>query len=327
MAAEAARAAAGPPGQPRLTAWTCSLRSGRLGRPVASLSLVGAPKPTTPQIEGSQRDVKSTHSGRRSPSASVRRNTAGGRGRRGRARRGRPGDRELEHAQGGRRTCTSRTTPDQVVPGEGGRHARGGGGRAVRLRGLHLPGRDDPPHHLPEDHQPETNCWAFWPPVSPSGSGAVTKQSGISGKLGTFKNHGVTQVTLNGQPAVLLHARHPGPRTSTRPGRRAQDVRLDLAHREGLRVGVALGAADVAVADAHHADDPLPVQLLAPSRRAAVTARPPRGTPDKAPAHPAYLATLPEAWPPSASRTSPAGVGTATSSRRSATPRWSSSSA
>jgi predicted lipoprotein with Yx(FWY)xxD motif len=45
-----------------------------------------------------------------------------------------------------------------------------------------------------------TNCWAFWPPVSPSGSGAVSKQSGISGKLGTFKNHGTTQLTLNGQP-------------------------------------------------------------------------------------------------------------------------------
>jgi predicted lipoprotein with Yx(FWY)xxD motif len=45
-----------------------------------------------------------------------------------------------------------------------------------------------------------TNCWAFWPPVSPSGSGALTKQSGISGKLGTFKNHGTTQLTLNGHP-------------------------------------------------------------------------------------------------------------------------------
>jgi predicted lipoprotein with Yx(FWY)xxD motif len=45
-----------------------------------------------------------------------------------------------------------------------------------------------------------TNCWAFWPPVSPSGRGAVSKQSGIKGKLGTFKNHGVTQLTLNGQP-------------------------------------------------------------------------------------------------------------------------------
>jgi len=45
-----------------------------------------------------------------------------------------------------------------------------------------------------------TNCWAFWPPVSPSGGGAVTKQSGITGKLGTFRNHGVTQLTLHGQP-------------------------------------------------------------------------------------------------------------------------------
>jgi predicted lipoprotein with Yx(FWY)xxD motif len=45
-----------------------------------------------------------------------------------------------------------------------------------------------------------TNCWAFWPPVSPSGSGAVSKPSAIKGKLGTFKNHGVTQLTLNGQP-------------------------------------------------------------------------------------------------------------------------------
>jgi predicted lipoprotein with Yx(FWY)xxD motif len=46
----------------------------------------------------------------------------------------------------------------------------------------------------------KTNCWAFWPPVSPSSSGAVSKASGIRGKLGTFKNHGVTQLTLNGQP-------------------------------------------------------------------------------------------------------------------------------
>ena len=46
----------------------------------------------------------------------------------------------------------------------------------------------------------KTNCWAFWPPVSPAPGGAVSKQSGISGKIGTFKNHGVTQVTLNGQP-------------------------------------------------------------------------------------------------------------------------------
>lgn len=57
-------------------------------------------------------------------------------------------------------------------------------------------------HHLicKKTSNASTNCWAFWPPVSPSGSGAVSKQSGIGGKLGTFKNHGVTQLTLNGQP-------------------------------------------------------------------------------------------------------------------------------
>jgi len=57
-------------------------------------------------------------------------------------------------------------------------------------------------HHLicKKTSSQSTNCWAFWPPVSPSGSGAVSKQSGISGKLGTFKNNGVTQLTLNGQP-------------------------------------------------------------------------------------------------------------------------------
>jgi predicted lipoprotein with Yx(FWY)xxD motif len=57
-------------------------------------------------------------------------------------------------------------------------------------------------HHLicKKTSSASTNCWAFWPPVSPSGSGAPTKQAGISGQLGTFKNHGVTQLTLNGQP-------------------------------------------------------------------------------------------------------------------------------
>ena len=57
-------------------------------------------------------------------------------------------------------------------------------------------------HHLicKKTNSSSTNCWAFWPPVSPSGSGAVSKAAGIKGKLGTFKNHGVTQLTLNGQP-------------------------------------------------------------------------------------------------------------------------------
>jgi predicted lipoprotein with Yx(FWY)xxD motif len=46
----------------------------------------------------------------------------------------------------------------------------------------------------------KTNCWAFWPPASVSSSNSVSKQSGIGGKLGTFSNHGVRQLTLNGQP-------------------------------------------------------------------------------------------------------------------------------
>jgi predicted lipoprotein with Yx(FWY)xxD motif len=46
----------------------------------------------------------------------------------------------------------------------------------------------------------KTNCWAFWPPVSVRSSNGISKQSGIGGKLGTFSNHGVLQLTLNGQP-------------------------------------------------------------------------------------------------------------------------------
>jgi predicted lipoprotein with Yx(FWY)xxD motif len=61
-------------------------------------------------------------------------------------------------------------------------------------------------HHIicKKTSSASTNCWAFWPPVSPSGSGAPTKQSGIGGKLGTFKNHGTTQLTLNGQPVYYF---------------------------------------------------------------------------------------------------------------------------
>jgi predicted lipoprotein with Yx(FWY)xxD motif len=46
----------------------------------------------------------------------------------------------------------------------------------------------------------KTNCWAFWPPVAVSATKTVSKQSEIAGRLGTFSNHGVRQLTLNGQP-------------------------------------------------------------------------------------------------------------------------------
>src|SRR3954470_14362582 len=46
----------------------------------------------------------------------------------------------------------------------------------------------------------KTNCWGFWPPVSVNSSDGISKHSGIGGKLGTFTNHGVLQLTLNDQP-------------------------------------------------------------------------------------------------------------------------------
>jgi predicted lipoprotein with Yx(FWY)xxD motif len=46
----------------------------------------------------------------------------------------------------------------------------------------------------------KTNCWGYWPPVSVSSANGISKQSGIEGTLRTFRNHGVLQLTLNGQP-------------------------------------------------------------------------------------------------------------------------------
>jgi predicted lipoprotein with Yx(FWY)xxD motif len=45
-----------------------------------------------------------------------------------------------------------------------------------------------------------TNCWAFWPPVSVKAGQAISKNPSISGRLGSFRNHGQRQLTLNGQP-------------------------------------------------------------------------------------------------------------------------------
>jgi predicted lipoprotein with Yx(FWY)xxD motif len=59
-------------------------------------------------------------------------------------------------------------------------------------------------HHIicKKTNNKNTNCWAFWPPVSPSSGSAkgISKAPGIKGKLGSFRNHGVLQLTLNGQP-------------------------------------------------------------------------------------------------------------------------------
>ncbi len=54
-------------------------------------------------------------------------------------------------------------------------------------------------HHLICKNTGNPSCWSFWPPVSPN-SKRVAKALGIKGKLGTFRNHGLLQLTLNGHP-------------------------------------------------------------------------------------------------------------------------------
>lgn len=57
-------------------------------------------------------------------------------------------------------------------------------------------------HHIicKKTSNAKTNCWGFWPPVTVKSTKGLTAQTGIKGKLGTFKNHGLTQVTLGGKP-------------------------------------------------------------------------------------------------------------------------------
>jgi predicted lipoprotein with Yx(FWY)xxD motif len=45
-----------------------------------------------------------------------------------------------------------------------------------------------------------TNCWGFWPPVSVNSAKDISAQPGVTGKLGTFHNHGTLQLTLGGKP-------------------------------------------------------------------------------------------------------------------------------
>ena len=57
-------------------------------------------------------------------------------------------------------------------------------------------------HHLicKKTSSQATDCWAFWPPVTVGSAKGLSAQKGIKGKLGTFRIHGLLQVTLNGQP-------------------------------------------------------------------------------------------------------------------------------
>jgi predicted lipoprotein with Yx(FWY)xxD motif len=61
-------------------------------------------------------------------------------------------------------------------------------------------------HHLicHKTSSAATNCWAFWPPVSVASAKNLGKAAAIKGKLGTFRNHGTLQVTLNGQPVYYF---------------------------------------------------------------------------------------------------------------------------
>jgi predicted lipoprotein with Yx(FWY)xxD motif len=57
-------------------------------------------------------------------------------------------------------------------------------------------------HHLicHRTNSSATNCFAFWPPVSPASAKSISKQPAIKGHLGTFRHQGTLQLTLNGQP-------------------------------------------------------------------------------------------------------------------------------
>jgi predicted lipoprotein with Yx(FWY)xxD motif len=57
-------------------------------------------------------------------------------------------------------------------------------------------------HHLicKKSSNPANNCWSFWPPVTVNSASGLSRQAGIKGKLGTFRDHGKLQLTLNGKP-------------------------------------------------------------------------------------------------------------------------------
>jgi predicted lipoprotein with Yx(FWY)xxD motif len=61
----------------------------------------------------------------------------------------------------------------------------------------------DSPKHM--ECTKANGCFAFWPPVTVKGKPTA---SGVKGKLGTFKNSGVTQVTLNGHPLYTYSGDH-----------------------------------------------------------------------------------------------------------------------
>ena len=84
-------------------------------------------------------------------------------------------------------------------------------GRATEPAGASLPAelltkaftfQGETTHHLicHKTRRASTNCWAVWPPVSVHSAKGISKPAAIKGRLGTFRNHGTLQLTLNGRP-------------------------------------------------------------------------------------------------------------------------------
>ena len=106
---------------------------------------------------------------------------------------------EVVHAAG-REGRPRHEHADESVQGARCQCARSGRGRPGRIRRVHVPGRDHAPPHLQENQQREDQLLGVWPPVTVTSTKGLRAQSGIKGKLGTFRNHGMRQLTLGGQP-------------------------------------------------------------------------------------------------------------------------------
>jgi predicted lipoprotein with Yx(FWY)xxD motif len=62
-------------------------------------------------------------------------------------------------------------------------------------------------------------CFSFWPPVKVHSTRGLSKQPGISGKLGTWRRDGFIQLTLSGHPLYTFSV----------------DKSPDAAHGEGVK--------------------------------------------------------------------------------------------
>ena len=89
-------------------------------------------------------------------------------------------------------------------------------------------------HHIicKKTCSPATNCWGFWPPVSVTSAKGLSKQTGIKGKLGTLPEPRHPSGYAQQPTALLLHPRPDVRPQGHRAGRRAEDLRLDLAPRQ-----------------------------------------------------------------------------------------------